>query len=80
MKRLKNLPQVVGLCGLPDLSFEPEEHYRSIYKYRFADQIKVMIGGSPTDEQVAKYVGADAYGRDANAAVNLSQVDGSSDK
>jgi len=32
-----------------------------------------MIGGGGVDEKVKKYSGADAYGEDAMAAVNLSR-------
>jgi 5-methyltetrahydrofolate--homocysteine methyltransferase len=30
-----------------------------------------MIGGGQIDEEIRKYVNADAYGKDAIAAVNL---------
>ena len=33
------------------------------------DQVKIMIGGSPVDEQVCTYTGADGWGRDAAAAL-----------
>jgi 5-methyltetrahydrofolate--homocysteine methyltransferase len=33
--------------------------------------IKIMIGGGQIDDEVRKYVHADAYGTDAVAAVNL---------
>ena len=35
------------------------------------DRIKVMIGGGQMDEQVCKYVGADAWVTDAVAGVNI---------
>jgi 5-methyltetrahydrofolate--homocysteine methyltransferase len=37
------------------------------------DQVKIMIGGGQIDEQVREYTGADAYGRDAMAAVTLAR-------
>jgi len=37
------------------------------------DQVKIMVGGGAVDEKVREYAGADAYGADAIAAVNLSQ-------
>ena len=37
------------------------------------DQVKVIIGGGPVDEQVVHYTGADGYGSDAQAAVRLSR-------
>jgi 5-methyltetrahydrofolate--homocysteine methyltransferase len=34
---------------------------------------KVMIGGGQMDEQIRQYTGADAYGKDAMAAVTLAK-------
>ena len=34
-------------------------------------KVKIMIGGIQMDDEVRKYVRADAYGKDAVAAVNL---------
>jgi len=67
-------PQVVGLCGLLTLAFDSMKNtIEALEKSGLRDKVKIMIGGSPTDEQVAKYVGADAHGKDANAAVELSR-------
>jgi len=67
-------PQVVGLCGLLTLAFDSMKNtIEALEKNGLRDKVKIMIGGSPTDEQVAKYVGADAHGKDANAAVELSR-------
>jgi 5-methyltetrahydrofolate--homocysteine methyltransferase len=35
--------------------------------------VKVMIGGGQIDDQIRQYTGADAYGRDAMAAVALAK-------
>jgi 5-methyltetrahydrofolate--homocysteine methyltransferase len=35
--------------------------------------VEVMIGGGQIDEQIRQYTGADAYGKDAMAAVALAQ-------
>ncbi len=37
------------------------------------DKVKVMIGGGQITEEVMKYTGADAYGRDAMAGVSLAK-------
>jgi len=67
-------PQVVGLCGLLTLAFDSMKNtIEALADSGLRDDVKVMIGGSPTDEKVAEYVGADAYGKDANAAVELSR-------
>jgi 5-methyltetrahydrofolate--homocysteine methyltransferase len=36
------------------------------------NSVKIMIGGAIMDQSVADYVGADAYGADAQAAVRLA--------
>jgi methanogenic corrinoid protein MtbC1 len=36
-------------------------------------RVKIMIGGGQIDEKVKSFTGADAYGRDAVAAVKLAQ-------
>lgn len=67
-------PQVIGLCGLLTLAFDSmKKTIEALEKSGLRDKVKIMIGGSPTDEQVAKYVGADAHGKDANAAVDLAR-------
>ena len=35
------------------------------------EKMKIMIGGGQMDDEIKKYVKADAYGKDAIAAVNL---------
>jgi hypothetical protein len=37
------------------------------------NELKIMIGGGQIDEEVRKYVRADAYGKDGMAAVNLCE-------
>jgi len=37
------------------------------------DGVKIMIGGGTVTDDVRKYSGADAYGKDAVAAVTLSK-------
>ncbi len=63
-------PQVVGLSGFLTLAYEPMK--TTVEALGQAGlQIKVMIGGGQVDEQIRQYTGADAYGRDAVAAVSL---------
>jgi methanogenic corrinoid protein MtbC1 len=40
---------------------------------RLRDKVKIMIGGGQIDEEVRKCARADAYGKDAVAAVQLSR-------
>jgi 5-methyltetrahydrofolate--homocysteine methyltransferase len=37
------------------------------------NEVKIMIGGGVMDEEIRKFAGADAYGQDAMAAVNLAK-------
>jgi len=39
----------------------------------FRDEVKIMIGGGTVTDDVREYSGADAYGKDAVAAVTLSK-------
>jgi methanogenic corrinoid protein MtbC1 len=65
-------PQVVGLSGFLTLAFDSmEKTVRALEEAGLRDQIKIMIGGGQMDEEIRKYARADAYGKDAAAAVNL---------
>jgi len=67
-------PNVVGLSGLLTLAFDSMKNtVQAISEAGLRDQVKIMIGGATMDEQVKEYVGADAYGPDAVAAVSLSK-------
>jgi len=37
------------------------------------DKTKIMIGGGQMNDDVMKYTGADAYGKDAMAGVDLAK-------
>jgi 5-methyltetrahydrofolate--homocysteine methyltransferase len=67
-------PQVVGLSGFLTLAFDSmEKTVRAIEEAGLRNKMKIMIGGGQMDEEVRKYARADAYGKDAAAAVNLCQ-------
>jgi 5-methyltetrahydrofolate--homocysteine methyltransferase len=66
-------PEVVGLSGLLTLAFDSmKATIDAISAAGKRDQVKVMIGGSPVDEQVCTYTGADGWGRDAAAALRMA--------
>ena len=66
-------PQVVGLSGLLTLAFDSmKDTVDGIAAAGLRDQVKIMIGGSPVDEQVCTYTAADGWGRDAAAALRLA--------
>lgn len=65
-------PQVVGLSGFLTLAFDSmEKTVRAIEEAGWRQRVKIMIGGGQMDEEVRKYARADAYGKDAAAAVTL---------
>jgi methanogenic corrinoid protein MtbC1 len=64
-------PSVIGLSGLLTLAYDPMKDTISAVKNENLGDLKFMIGGGQMDEQVRDYVGADAYGSDAMAAVTL---------
>ena len=65
-------PPVVGLSGLLTLSIEPmKKSIEAIIAANLRDGLKVIIGGERTDEEVCKYVGADAWVNDAIEGVKI---------
>jgi methanogenic corrinoid protein MtbC1 len=65
---------VVGLSGFLTLAFQSMKGtIDAIKEAELRDHVKIMIGGGQIDEQVRSYTGADAYGKDAMAAVHLAK-------
>ena len=65
---------VVGLSGFLTLAFDAmKETIDALKEAGLRDNLKIMIGGGQIDEEVKKYTGADAYGKDAMAAVTLAK-------
>ncbi len=64
---------VVALSGFLTLAFDSmKETVDAIKKAGLRSKVKIMIGGGQIDEEIQKYTSADAYGRDAMAAVALA--------
>ena len=67
-------PQVVGLSGFLTLVYDAmKEVVEATKKAGVRDRVKIMIGGGQVNDEVRKYTGADAYGKDAMEAVRLAQ-------
>jgi len=65
---------VVGLSGFLTLAFDAmKETIDAIKAAGLRDNIKIMIGGGQIDDEVKRYTGADAYGKDAMEAVALAR-------
>ena len=66
--------KIVGLSGFLTLAFDSmKKTVEAIEKAGLRDKVKIMIGGGQVTEEVRKYVGADAYGRNAMDAVALAK-------
>jgi methanogenic corrinoid protein MtbC1 len=67
-------PDVVGLSGFLTVAFDAmKKTIAAIDAAGQRNRVKIMIGGGTVDEHVRGYVGADAYGKDAMAAVTFAQ-------
>jgi 5-methyltetrahydrofolate--homocysteine methyltransferase len=65
---------VVGLSGFLTLAFDSmKETVEAVKKAGLRDKVRIMIGGGQVDDQVKVFAGADAYGKDAMAAVTLAK-------
>jgi methanogenic corrinoid protein MtbC1 len=65
---------VIGLSGFLALAFDSmKETIETMEKAGLRDKVKVMIGGGQMSDEIKKYTGADAYGKDAMAAVQLAK-------
>jgi methanogenic corrinoid protein MtbC1 len=65
---------IVGLSGFLTPAFDAmKDTVAALEKAGLRKDLKVMIGGGQMDEEVRKYANADAYGKDAMAAVSLAK-------
>jgi len=65
--------KIVGLSGFLTLAFDPMKDTVAALKDAGLEDVKIMIGGGQIDENIRQYTGADAYGKDAMAAVTLAK-------
>jgi 5-methyltetrahydrofolate--homocysteine methyltransferase len=65
---------VLGLSGFLTPAFDAmKETIEALEKAGLRKGLKIMIGGGQMDDEVRKYAKADAYGKDAMAAVTLTK-------
>ncbi len=65
---------IVGLSGFLTLAFDSmKETVEAMKAAGLRDKVKVMIGGGQITDEVRKYTGADAFGKDAMAGVTLAK-------
>jgi 5-methyltetrahydrofolate--homocysteine methyltransferase len=66
--------QLVGLSALLTTTLPAmESTVRAVKEADPSGKVKVMIGGAPVTQAYADSIGADGFGRDANAAVSLAR-------
>lgn len=67
-------PDVVALSGFLTLSYDSMKNtVEAIQAAGLRDSAKIIIGGGTVDEQIRAFAGADAFGKDAMAAVALAK-------
>lgn len=65
---------ILGLSGFLTSAFDAmRETVEAVVKAGLRDKIKIMIGGGQLNEDIKKYVKADAYGENAMVAVALAK-------
>lgn len=65
---------VLGLSGFLTLAFDAmKDTVEALEAAGIRNEMKIMIGGGQMDDEIMKYAKADAYGKDAMAAVSLAK-------
>ena len=65
---------IVGLSGFLTLAYDSmKQTIDAIEAAGLREKTKIMIGGGQITEEIKKYTGADAYGRDAMVGVSLAK-------
>ncbi len=67
-------PNIVGMSALLTTTMRAMSHtIKAIEEAGLRGKVKVMIGGAPVDAEFAKRIGADGYGSNAPAGVDLAK-------
>ncbi len=70
-----NKAQVLGLSGLLTVAFESmKATVAAIDAAGMRGDVKIMLGGAPVTDAIVAFAGADAWGKDAVAAVELAKT------
>jgi methanogenic corrinoid protein MtbC1 len=65
---------IVGLSGLLSVAYDSmKQTIEAIRAAGLKDRVKIMIGGGLINDEIRKYTGADAYGKDAMDGVSLAK-------
>ncbi|KUO49236.1 MAG: hypothetical protein APF76_02870 [Desulfitibacter sp. BRH_c19] len=67
-------PQIVGMSALLTLAFDKmKDTVKAIDDAGLRDNVKILIGGAPINDQIKEYTGADGWGQDAVEAVSIAK-------
>jgi 5-methyltetrahydrofolate--homocysteine methyltransferase len=67
-------PDIVGMSAMLTTTMRAMGHtIKAIEEAGLRDQVKIMVGGAPVDAEFAKRIGADGYGSNAPAGVDLAK-------
>ena len=70
----ENNAQVLGLSGLLTVAFDSmKATVAAVDAAGLRGDVKIMLGGAPVTDAVVEYAGADGWGKDAVAAVELAK-------
>jgi methanogenic corrinoid protein MtbC1 len=68
-------PDVVALSGFLTLSYDAmKDTVQALADAGLRDRVKVMVGGGAVDDRIRAFAGADAFGANAMAAVELART------
>ena len=67
-------PDILGMSALLTTTMpEMKKVIDALVTRGLRDMVKVMVGGAPVNEKFARDIGADGYGADAGASVDLAR-------
>jgi 5-methyltetrahydrofolate--homocysteine methyltransferase len=65
---------IVGLSGFLTIAYDAmKQTIEAIKEAGLREKVKVMIGGGQITDEIMKYTGADAFGKDAMVGVSLAR-------
>ena len=67
-------PQIVGMSALLTTTMRAMAHtIKAFEEAGLRDKVKIMVGGAPVDAEFSRRIGADGYGSNAPAGVDLAK-------
>jgi 5-methyltetrahydrofolate--homocysteine methyltransferase len=67
-------PQIVGMSALLTTTMRAMAHtIKALEEAGLRDQVKIMVGGASVDAEFSRRIGADGYGSNAPAGVDLAK-------